>query len=780
MPTKRDDWGSSKVPRARRAGTPAIQAQVGKLDVDTRQPSAPLVRPSAPSEIQPQAIMEYDESLIFVGSPTRARMNSSFDCIASSPAQRGRRCPARRPAAPRVGRQCRAVLYTAHCAHALEQTAMLDFTYEDSEAAIVGGGRGGSSGGCGRSGVVENEQERLPSSVPATADRLSFSMPMLTLTRGRAADREAPRGLRGKGRRAAEASCETEYPLWLYLLGVCPSGLITAEGTTLQELKGTAEAKSGAGGAYLAVAQARDGGCSPRAALPYSHFRRKFRARHANIPVAGAPPCTTPAAGNGENACGGRVLERRMRAFQRDSDLTRVIESDFVNILRAGLSDTDLVSIICDPNRNALPCSLPALCEDTLELAQISPAGITFSPMTLHFSAELYENHLGRVTLSFGPASSHYRRPFTPQPSHIYPIPVPRHRIKGLLQDYPQIIMYRNDRPRRLSDPPRPYVGQRDRAGAPFGTTLLGVPRVALDILPAVRKSNKDFVRWTREDLLLSISPTERRINVPGLFDLKYSINTMPMVTAVKSDVLDLQGIVWYLLIEDIIDPFEGHRGGIFAITNFDADSSSVVLDVGIAIVPRKAPAPIVKLWEVLKCGQPAAMTVSRLRLVGIDLWFKMIRAFVKQARTGNSTRLPAKLEAYLASGPLAEAAHYFQRTAISVLFAQEVVGLDVTALDLMEDVKHRRPLVPVELAPMPAPIVDSATRNKELESHEVSMWFRRLDDQLPSTMSDDFRQFVSLTNVLARNEIIGSNPSVTKFRRHLAPRGRLRFRHVA
>ncbi|RKO89271.1 hypothetical protein BDK51DRAFT_30756, partial [Blyttiomyces helicus] len=72
-------------------------------------------------------------------------------------------------------------------------------------------------------------------------------------------------------------------------------------------------------------------------------------------------------------------------------------------------------------------------------------------------------------------------------------------------------------------------------------------------------------------------------------------------------------------------------------------------------------------MWEVLQLGTPSVMGVNPLPLVSMDLWFKMLPAFVERARNGNFTRLPAKLEAYLASGPHPEAAQHFQRAAVSM-----------------------------------------------------------------------------------------------------------------
>ncbi|RKO85515.1 hypothetical protein BDK51DRAFT_32338, partial [Blyttiomyces helicus] len=110
-------------------------------------PPAKKPRPATPLSLHPVSRSLYkdndtDDIPSFVPNPSHARMNSTFDCIANSPAKF---LTANLSVdLPRIdllllgwgGNVC-SVLYTAHCANALEQTETLDFTCVDSEAATI-------------------------------------------------------------------------------------------------------------------------------------------------------------------------------------------------------------------------------------------------------------------------------------------------------------------------------------------------------------------------------------------------------------------------------------------------------------------------------------------------------------------------------------------------------------------------------------------------------------------------------------------------------------------
>ncbi|RKO85678.1 hypothetical protein BDK51DRAFT_47730 [Blyttiomyces helicus] len=251
---------------------------------------------------------------------------------------------------------------------------------------------------------------------------------------------------------------------------------------------------------------------------------------------------------------------------------------------------------------------------------------------------------------------------------------------------------------------------------APDYTTLLGLPRVALDKLAAVKPSDRDDLCWSPEHLFHSISPTER-FKSPPIFDIKKLINDMLMVMLGRDENSGTRGIMWFGLTDDIIDSIGSHRGVTLAVTDvfFDPDSASVVLDVGIAYMPPKAPRAMVKLWEALQRGKPAKMS---------------------RARNGDITRLAAKLASYLASGPHAEDAQYFHRAAISVPFAPDVMGVDTATSDPKEEMKRERPLAP--------------------EIHT-------LDDLQPAPQSEDFCQLIAHANVQASKEIRGSSPTIAE-----------------
>ncbi|RKO88299.1 hypothetical protein BDK51DRAFT_29319 [Blyttiomyces helicus] len=487
--------------------------------------------------------------------------------------------------------------------------------------------------------------------------------------------------------------CETDFPMWLYLLGGCPLQAVRTVGGTLRERRVTAESK-----AVQAVHTSLSWKPEPAvvrlvllvpllavkdpldfddATLPLIHSRvliatfglrpdavarffesieLRYRVECEHFGVVEQPKerATHIAVVVMVPVVALYVVDPEKLFLQ----LTRVDQSIGVqHIFSARLSDTDRVSIVCDsstssprrplavspanfPKSTLPPCTLPALCQAE-GLAPTTPVGVGFSDVILHFTLETHPTKITWMELfiSFGP---------------------------GAAQDL-------------LS---------------------AGCIVVADQEVPTV-------VNVTLKPCL---------VDRPQKPSLRISIPFPLPALASKAHIK-----IRFALADDIVDT-RSHRGFIFAVTDirFNADSSSVILDVGIGYMPPEVPRPPIKLFEILQRGKPPAMKVYRLPLASMDLWMKMVPAFVERVRCGNTTPLAPKLETYLASGPHAETTTFFQRAPVTVPFAPDIYHV-MAYKDPRKEMKREPPPTPaVELPPVLGVKRGSFARMKEIESRAI------------------------------------------------------------
>ncbi|RKO92770.1 hypothetical protein BDK51DRAFT_29147, partial [Blyttiomyces helicus] len=452
----------------------------------------------------------------------------------------------------------------------------------------------------------------------------------------------------------ARKGCETEFPMWLYLLGVCTSEKLMAQGWTLKELVGTANATA---------------------------VRKR------------TPPATT-------------TTLARVEIWSAECEHLRVVEHPEDRATHVAV--VFMVPVV------ALYVSGPKqLLVTTAEIVVSMGPGAAQDLLSADCAIAIGQQFPTILELELTPDLDN--SPDLQVPIYIpipfpFPINVLKARIKIARKSSWIKVTVPALHPRRHGlNMPDAFKDLKAESTFPFPaptrTTLLGLPRVALDALPLVNPSTRAWLSWNEDHFRHSLSPNERSCPT---FELKNSISNMLKATLGKTELSGTRDVTWFGVMD--VDSFGSQRGAAFAVTDvrFDADSASVVLDVGIAIMPPKSPKPMVKLWEALQRGKPATMN-------------------------GKLTPVPAKLETYLASGPHAEAAQFFHRVAVSVPFVADVWYSE----------KGKRAW-------------------KEIELLAVSAWYSRL---AVHQLSDDFRELVRLAGKQAMEEVLGDAPTDAEVR---------------